>query len=67
MYPNLKAELARRNITYEMLADKLNISVSSVCLKLNGKSPITLIEAKQIKKIVNTDLPIEKLFEEATE
>ena len=44
----------------------MDIAASTLSQKLNGKYPITLIEAKKFKKIVKSDLPIEILFEEAS-
>lgn len=65
MFPNVKAELSRRGITLTDLARVLGCTVSTVCMKLNGKTPLTLAEAKTIKKYIGVDLPLEELFEEA--
>lgn len=64
MYPNVRAEFARRGLTLEVVSEKLNISISTLSLKMN-KGGFTLKEAKQIKEILNTDIPLEELFEEA--
>ena len=71
MYPNYKAELARKGITLEKLAEEMERrgykrTVPTLSQKLSGKYPITLDEAKAMKAIVETDLPIEILFEEAS-
>ena len=66
MYPNLKAEMARRNITLAKLAEALGITVGTLSLKLNGKYPITWHEAIKIKEFIGVDMPIEILFEEAS-
>lgn len=63
-YPNLRAERSRKGITIKNIADKLGLTSGTVSLKLNGKYPITLDEAKQIKEILNVDIPLEVLFEE---
>lgn len=63
MYPNVRAEMARQGLSVADLADSLNISLSTMYGKLRGQYPITLIEAKAIKKIVKSEDPIEKLFE----
>lgn len=63
MYPNLNAEMARRNIKRGELGEAIGWAPSTTSLKLNGGSEITLSEAKQIKELVKTDLPIEELFE----
>lgn len=70
MYSNLRAEIARKNLTLEKMVEKLkergfNISVSMLSQKLNGKYEIYLKEAKALKEIVETDLPLDILFEEA--
>lgn len=71
MYPNLKAEIARKGLTLEKIVEELkkrgiNITVSMLSLKLNGKYEIYLKEAKALKEIVETDIPIDILFEEAS-
>lgn len=65
MYPNLRAELSRKKITLEKLGKALGLAISTVSQKLNGKYPITLDEAKKIKSLLDVDIPIETLFEEA--
>lgn len=62
MYPNLNAERARRNITLENLAEALGVTVATVSLKLSGKYPVTLTEAKVIKECIGTNIPLETLF-----
>lgn len=65
MYPNVKAEMARRGITLADIAKDPSIdkTVSTMSLKFSGKAPITLTEAMRIKAILGTDLPLETLFE----
>jgi len=63
MYPNLRAEIARRNLTNAIVANEINISESQFSLKMNGKYPFTLKEAISIRKYLNTTLSIEELFE----
>lgn len=62
MFPNLNAELARKNITRAILARKIHRTPTTLSLKLNGKAPITLIECIEIKKAIDTDLSIDYLF-----
>lgn len=62
MYPNLNAEMARYNITNQDIAIAIDRTESTVSLKLNGKFPITLDEAKKIKAVISTNKPIEVLF-----
>lgn len=63
MYKNVKAEMSRKGIILEDLAEALGVTVSTVSQKLNGKYPITLTEAKIIKSRLGVDLPLEELFE----
>jgi transcriptional regulator with XRE-family HTH domain len=67
MYRNAKAEMIRAGLTLEQVAEKMGITTSTLSLKLNGKSPITLIEAKLFKKLVGSDLPLEVLFDKFEE
>lgn len=67
MYRNVKAEMARQGMTLGMLADRLELTLTTVSDKLNGKYPITFNQAKQIKSILGVDMPLEELFEEYTE
>lgn len=62
MYWNVDAEIKRNGINRGILANLLEISPSTMSMKLNGKSIITLAEAKKIKKVLNTNMPLEDLF-----
>lgn len=66
MYPNVRAEMARQGLTLEPIARELNITVPTLSQKFTGKYPITLNEAKKVKSVLKTDLPLEVLFEEAS-
>ncbi len=63
MYSNVKAELARRNMTVVDLAKLTGIRYQTLNDKLNGKFKLTLDEAKKIKEALGVDIPIEDLFE----
>ncbi|NSG75587.1 XRE family transcriptional regulator [Anaerostipes hadrus] len=67
MYPNVEAEKARTKTTLAIMASdpRINCTVSTLSLKLNGKAPLTFKEAVTIKNILKSDLPLEELFEEA--
>lgn len=53
MYKELNNLLREHGITQKEIAEKLNInSLGTVSLKLNGKSIITLDEAKGIKELL---------------
>ena len=67
MYRNAKAEMVRAGLTLADVSDALGGTISTWSLKLNGRYPITLDEAKRFKKLVNSDLPIEVLFQKFEE
>ncbi|NCB52868.1 MAG: XRE family transcriptional regulator [Clostridia bacterium] len=62
MFRNLDAELKRKGMTRGDLAKAMNITPSTMSMKLNGKSGLTLNEAMRIKAILDVDIPIEQLF-----
>lgn len=63
MFKNVDAELKRKGMTRGDLAVALNVAPSTMSFKLNGKTLITLDEAKKIKEILGVDMPLEVLFE----
>lgn len=67
MFRNAKAAMVKAGLILEDLSSNLGGTVSTWSLKLNGKTPITLNEAKGFKRLVNTDMPLEELFEEYEE
>jgi peroxiredoxin len=66
MYSNVKAELARKNLTVVDLSNKTKIRYQTLVDKINGKYPLTLDEAKAIKTALEVDIPMEELFERST-
>ena len=66
IYPVLKGEMSKRKITLAMIvADpRVDCTVSTLSQKLNGKYPLTFGEAAAIKEIVQSELPLEDLFQE---
>jgi antitoxin component HigA of HigAB toxin-antitoxin module len=66
MYSNVKAELARRNMTVVDLSNMTGIRYQTLVDKINGKYKLTLDEAKKIKEALGVDIAIEELFERAT-
>ena len=66
IYPVLKGEMSKRKITLVTIAadPRVNCTVSTLSLKLNGKYPLTFGEAAAIKEIVQSELPLEDLFQE---
>jgi hypothetical protein len=70
MYPNIRAEIARKNLTLADIVKELRkrgfrMTVPTLSQKLNKKFEFTLKEAKALKEILGTDIPIDELFEEA--
>lgn len=61
-YPNLEAELKRKNIRRIDLAKALGLALSTISDKLTGKSDISLSLAKKIKDFLRVDTPLEVLF-----
>ena len=63
MFPNLRAEMARKRVTGNDLAEVLNIRPATFSEKMTGKSGFTFAEAQTIKAYLGTSLPLEELFE----
>jgi hypothetical protein len=59
--------MSRAAITLKVISESLGGTISTWSQKLNGKYPITLDEAKALKKLLNSDLPLEVLFEKFAE
>ncbi len=67
MFPNLRAEIARKGLTMAEVADAIGLSVTHFSLKMNGKYGFTLAEAFAIKKFLKTKLSIDVLFQTSLE
>lgn len=63
MLNNLKAEMARQDISRKKIADSLNVRYATIVDKINGKYEFKLSEAFQIKKTFFPDMSIEYLFD----
>lgn len=72
-YPNLKAEIARSGLTYNDILKRgkedgrLNCTISTLSLKINGKAEFTLSESVALKEIIGTDLSLNELFKSGSE
>lgn len=64
MYPNLRAEMARRGLTVEKMAELCGINYSAFSQILNGKRQLTWNVALRIKHVLDVDIPLEVLFAE---
>lgn len=60
MYPNLKAEMARKSITVKRLAEMIGVKYSRLYPKLNKDIPFSL--AVKIKQTLDLEMPLEELF-----
>lgn len=60
MYSKLKGILVEKNITQQELAQILQISVSALNFKINGKSDFSVTEAKRVSNILGKT--IEEIF-----
>lgn len=72
MFPNVRAEFARNGFTQDKVVDELKnegieMTRTTLSLKMTGKYDFTFNEAVAIKKICKTDLPLEELFEKNEE
>lgn len=62
MYENVKAEMARKNMTIIDLAEATGIKYQTLLDKMRGKTPIKLSEAVRIKWALNLTMSLEDLF-----
>jgi DNA-binding XRE family transcriptional regulator len=62
-YKNLRAEMARANMTVAVLAPQIGISEKTLRNKLNGETDFTWPEALTIRRLVNPSINIEEMFE----
>lgn len=62
VFPNLRVEMARKNIKILDLADKTGIGYQTLTLKLKGDSDFKLSEAIAVKAALESKLTLEELF-----
>ena len=69
MYPEVKGEMRKKNITLAMIVDdpRIDCTISTMSQKLNGKYPLHFDEAVAIKDILHSEMPLEVLFREVAE
>lgn len=64
MYPNLRAEMARQNMTLAKLCKAIGKHrVSTVSQMLNGKTRLTLDDAEKIRTALKVDMTLDELFQ----
>ena len=61
-YNNLKAELRRKGLRQQDLADVVHLKVAAINGKINGRYPFTLDEAFAIQEKLFPDCDIKYLF-----
>ena len=64
MFPNLRAEIARHNISSKELAKGIGIAYDSLKNKLNGRTEFTRLEMFRIKKQYFPNCTVDYLFSE---
>ena len=62
MYVNVKAELARKNMSIVDLSNATGIRYQTLADKIRGDTVMTVDDALKIKKALEVDIPIEELF-----
>ena len=69
MFPEVRGEMAKKNITLAMIVqnDRIKCNISTLSQKLNGKYALTLNEAVGIKEALGSELSLEELFRTETE
>ena len=63
MFPNLRAELARRNMSIPQLAELVGMKTTTLYDKYNGRTAFTLEEAVKIRDMLGLEMSIEELFQ----
>lgn len=64
MFANLRAEMARKQITITKLAEEVGVNRDTMSRKLSGRAPLYLNEAFLITKRFFPDKNIQYLFNE---
>ena len=65
MFPNLRAEMARKGITQKMIAEFLGKTESWVDNTLRGKTNLPLVDGVKIKNNFFPEIDIEVLFSDS--
>lgn len=62
-YLNIKAELKRNGASYGDVAKVLGMSTNNVSMKINGRVPLTVEEAKEIRESFCPEATLDYLLE----
>lgn len=63
-YPNLKAEIARKQYTCAQLGEAIGVSEDMMSFRLRGKTRFTLAERKTLRAEFFPECTLEYLFSE---
>ncbi len=63
MHRKLRAEMVKKNKTISQLASDIGVVEKTLRNKINGNTDFTLPEAQAIRKILQSDLTLDELFE----
>ena len=61
-YPVLDQMIESRGVRKRTIAKRINVTERTLCRKLDGVSPFTLEEAKELQRHFFPDVPIQTLF-----
>lgn len=61
-YQNMKAELKRVGVSYEDVSSLLGMSMNNFSLKINGRIPMTVEEAKLVQSEFCPDATLDYLL-----
>lgn len=64
MFSNLRAEMARKQITIQEIANTIGVGRDAASQKLSGKTAITLAEAFKVEREYFPDSDVRYLFAE---
>ncbi len=67
MFPNLRAEIARQNLSVAGLAKLIGMKQSTMSDKYHGRSNFSLDDAIKIKEALGLEMSIEELFQKDEE
>lgn len=62
MFPNLRAEMARKNLNMTQLSEITGIPLQRLSVKLSGKRELLMNEAIKIKNALEVDMSLDELF-----
>ena len=65
MFKKIEELIYQKHLTKKEVAQKMGMKYNTFLLKLKGEYPFTFDEALLLKKVLETDLPIETLFEKS--